>query len=81
MVKSNHGDADWKHSVLSPRVTPIMKGAVRRTTVANVGDDVRPRTAELAVPSLHSRGAVRITSGSSSVGRGSLMPNSKSVWR
>jgi kinesin family protein 18/19 len=77
MVKSNHSDADWKTSVLGPRVTPIMKGAVRRTTVANVNDD-RPREAS---PSLNTRAPVRITSGSSSVGRGSLMPNSKSVWR
>jgi kinesin family protein 18/19 len=74
MVKSNH-DADWKNSVLSPRVTPIMKGAVRRTTLANVGDD-RPREAP---PNLNARAPVRILSGSSS--RGSLMPNSKSVWR
>jgi kinesin family protein 18/19 len=73
MVKSNH-DADWKHSVLSPRVTPIMKVAARRTTVAN-GDD-RPREAPV---SLSSRAPVRITSGSSA--RGSLMPNSKGVWR
>ncbi|EUC35380.1 hypothetical protein COCCADRAFT_91060 [Bipolaris zeicola 26-R-13] len=74
MVKSNH-DADWKHSVLSPRVTPIMKGAARRTTVAN-GDD-RPREAPA---SLSSRAPVRITSGSSARGT-SLMPNSKGVWR
>ncbi|KAF1833882.1 kinesin-domain-containing protein [Decorospora gaudefroyi] len=76
MVKSNH-DADWKNSVLSPRTTPIMKGAVRRTTMANVGDD-RPREPP---QSLNARPAVRITSGSSSGSRGSLMPNSKSVWR
>ncbi|KAH6882533.1 hypothetical protein J4E91_003476 [Alternaria rosae] len=74
MVKSVH-EADWKNSVLSPRVTPIMKSAVRRTTLANVGDD-RPREAP---PSLNARAPVRITSGSSS--RGSLMPNSKSIWR
>lgn len=72
MVKSHH-DVDWKHSVLSPRVTPIMKVAARRTTVAN-GDD-RPREAP---SSLGSRAPVRIASGSS---RGSLMPGSKSAWR
>jgi kinesin family protein 18/19 len=76
MVKSNH-DADWKSSVLSPRTTPIMKGPARRTTTANVGDD-RPREAP---PSLTSRAPVRIASNSSSGSRGSLMPNSKSVWR
>jgi kinesin family protein 18/19 len=79
MVKSNHNDADWKNSVLSPRTTPIMKGAaVRRTTMANVGDEPRPREAP---PSLNSRAPVRIASGSSQGSRGSLMPNSKSVWR
>jgi kinesin family protein 18/19 len=78
MVKSNHNDADWKNSVLSPRTTPVMKGAVRRTTMANVGDESRPREAP---PSLNSRAPVRIASGSSQGSRGSLMPNSKSVWR
>lgn len=72
MVKSNH-DGDWKHSVLSPRVMPIMKGAARRTTVANADD--RPREAPV---STSSRAPVRITSGTA---RGSLMPNSKGVWR
>lgn len=77
MVKSHH-DTDGKYSVLSPRVTPIMKGAVRRTTMANVGDD-RPREAP---QSLGARAPVRIASNSSATGsRGSLMPNSKSVWR
>jgi kinesin family protein 18/19 len=80
MVKSNHTDADWKNSVLSPRTTPIMKGAVRRTTMANVGDESRPREA-MPVPSLGARAPVRIASGSSQGSRGSLMPNSKSVWR
>ena len=74
MVKSNH-DADWKNSVLSPRVQPIMKAAVRRTTVANVGDD-RPREAPQGS---NMRAHVRVISNSSQ--RGSLMPNSKSVWR
>jgi kinesin family protein 18/19 len=78
MVKSNHNDADWKNSVLSPRTTPVMKGAVRRTTMANVGDESRPREAP---PSLNSRAPVRIASGSSQGSRGSLMPSSKSVWR
>ncbi|USP76240.1 hypothetical protein yc1106_03514 [Curvularia clavata] len=73
MVKSNH-DGDWKHSVLSPRVTPIMKGAARRTTVANTDD--RPREAPV---SMSSRAPVRIPSGSAA--RGSLVPNSKGVWR
>jgi kinesin family protein 18/19 len=76
MVKSNH-DADWKNSVLSPRTTPVMKGPARRTTVANVGED-RPREAP---QNLTSRAPVRIASNSSASSRGSLMPNSKSVWR
>lgn len=74
MVKGNH-DADWKNSVLSPRTTPIMKGAVRRTTMAATGED-RPRE-----PASLNRAPVRIVSNSSSGSRGSLMPNSKSVWR
>lgn len=74
MVKSNH-DVDWKNSVLSPRTTPIMKSAPRRTTMAMTGED-RPRE-----PASLNRAPVRIASNSSSGSRGSLMPNSKSVWR
>lgn len=73
MVKNNH-DADWKNSVLSPRVTPIMKAGVRRTTMAVTGED-RPRE-----PVSLNRAPVRITS-SSNGSRGSLAPNTKSVWR
>jgi kinesin family protein 18/19 len=69
MVKSER-EPDWKNSVLSPRTAPVMKGAARRTTMAT-GDD-RPREG-----STLKRDPVRITSGP----RGSLMPNSKSVWR
>ncbi|KAF2852489.1 kinesin family protein-like protein [Plenodomus tracheiphilus IPT5] len=74
MVKGNH-DGNWQTSVLSPRVTPIMKGPARRTTMADSG----PRE-----PASLNRAPVRIVSNSSngSTGsRGSLMPNSKSVWR
>ncbi|KAF1936581.1 kinesin family protein-like protein [Clathrospora elynae] len=78
MVKSNH-DADWKNSVLSPRTTPIMKGPARRTTMAITGED-RPREAP-PPQSLNARAPVRISSSSSSGSRGSLMPNSKSIWR
>jgi kinesin family protein 18/19 len=77
MVKNNH-DADWKSNVLSPRTTPIMKGAVRRTTMAVTGED-RPREAQGA-PGLN-RAPVRVISNSSSGSRGSLAPGSKSVWR
>ncbi|KAF1846302.1 kinesin-domain-containing protein [Cucurbitaria berberidis CBS 394.84] len=72
VVKSNH-DADWKSSVLSPRTTPIMKGAVRRTTMAVAGED--SESASL------NRAPVRISSNSSNGSRGSLAPGSKSVWR
>lgn len=75
MVKNNH-DADWKNSVLSPRTTPIMKGAARRTTMAITGED-RPRE-----PASLNRAPVRITSnGSNGSSRGSLAPGTKSVWR
>jgi kinesin family protein 18/19 len=75
MVKNNH-DADWKTSVLSPRTTPIMKGAARRTTMALTGED-RPREP----PASLNRAPVRIASGGSAGSRGSLAPGSKSVWR
>lgn len=68
MVKSER-DGDWKNSVLSPRTAPILKSAARRTTMAN-GDGPREGSTLKREP-------VRLTSGS----RGSLMPNSKSVWR
>ena len=76
MVVKNH-DADWKNSVLSPRTTPIMKGAARRTTMAITGED-RPRE-----PSSLGRAPIRISSNSStgSSSRGSLAPGTKSVWR
>ncbi|KAL6702506.1 tubulin-dependent ATPase kip3 [Coniothyrium glycines] len=74
MVKSNH-DGDWKTSVLSPRTTPVMKGPARRTTMAMTGED-RPRE-----PVSLNRAPVRNVSNSSSGSRGSLMPNTKSVWR
>jgi kinesin family protein 18/19 len=69
MVKSER-EPDWKHSVLSPRTQPIVKGAVRRTTVASSGDE-RPREG-----STLKREPIRVISGS----RGSLM-TSKNVWR
>lgn len=75
MVKSNH-DIDWKSSVLSPRTAPIMKGPARRTTMAMTGED-RPREA----PASLNRAPVRVVSNSSIASRGSLMPNSKNVWR
>lgn len=75
MVKNNH-EADWKNGVLSPRTTPIMKGAARRTTMAITGED-RPRE-----PASLNRAPVRISSnGSNGSSRGSLAPGSKSVWR
>ncbi|KAF1916459.1 kinesin family protein-like protein [Ampelomyces quisqualis] len=75
MVKNIH-DADWKNSVLSPRTTPIMKGAARRTTVAITGED-HPRE-----PASLNRAPIRISStGSNGSSRGSLAPGSKSVWR
>lgn len=75
MVKGSH-DADWKNSVLSPRTTPIVKAPARRTTMAITGDD-RPRE---PVATLN-RAPVRIVSASSTGSRGSLAPNTKSVWR
>ncbi len=73
VVKAN--DGDWKNSVLSPHTTPIVKGSVRRTTMAMTGED-RPREA-----SALSRAPMRISSTSSSSSRGSLAPGTKSVWR
>jgi kinesin family protein 18/19 len=66
MVKSER-DGDWKTSVLSPRTAPVLKGALRRTTMA---------ADERAAGSTLNRGPIRITSGP----RGSLMP-SKGTWR
>lgn len=74
MVKGSH-DGGWQASVLSPRTTPIMKGPARRTTMAATGED-RPRE-----PASLNRAPVRVISNSSSSSRGSLMPNTKSVWR
>ena len=59
----------WQTSVLSPRTAPVIKGAARRTTLS-MEDRSRESSALKREP-------VRLTSGS----RGSLMPNSKSVWR
>lgn len=66
MVKA--GEAEWKASVLSPRTAPIVKGAARRTTMA-----------EGASGSLN-RAPIRIPSGTGGP-RGSLMPGTKSAWR
>lgn len=68
MVKGAEGSADWKNSVLSPRTAPIVKGAARRTTMADGA----------AGGSLN-RAPMRIPSGSGGA-RGSLMPG-KSAWR
>lgn len=73
MVKSDR-EADWKNSVLSPRTAPIVKGAARRTTMA----EDRPRE---AVSGGLNRAPVRLASNSSAGSRGSLMGASKSVWR
>lgn len=70
--KSNH-DADWKNSVLSPRTTPIMKGAARRTTMAVAGEERSREPASL------NRAPVRVISNSGP--RPSLAPNTKSAWR
>lgn len=67
--------SDWKSSVLSPRTTPIIKGAARRTTMASTGEE-RPREAVGL-----NRAPVRLTSGSSTGSRGSLAGATKSVWR
>jgi len=71
MVKGSH-DANWQTSVLSPRTAPIMKGPTRRTTLVDAG---------LREPASLNRAPVRIVSNTSTASRGSLMPNSKSVWR
>ncbi|PSN65146.1 kinesin family protein-like protein [Corynespora cassiicola Philippines] len=65
MVKG--GEADWKASVLSPRTAPIMKAAVRRTTMSV--DDGRPGLKSAPV---------RVVSNSS---RGSYTGPNKSAWR
>lgn len=70
MVKSEKGE-DWKASVLSPRVAPVMKGAgttaIRRTTL----NDGAPKEG-----SSMNRAPIRV----SVAGRGSMM-NTKSAWR
>ncbi|KAF2196251.1 kinesin family protein-like protein [Delitschia confertaspora ATCC 74209] len=66
------GSTDWQTSVLSPRTAPIMKGAIRRTTMA-VGED-RPREG-----SALGRGPVRITSNPGTV-RASVA-SGKGTWR
>lgn len=68
MVKSER-DENWKNSVLSPRTQPILKGAVRRTTMSTSGDERSGSTLR--------REPIRVISGS----RGSLTTSSKSVWR
>ncbi len=75
MVRAER-DGEGRMSVLSPRTVPIIKGVPpRRTTMG----EERHRE----VSGLRS-GPVRISSISSGNGppnRGSLMPNSKSIWR
>ena len=77
---------DWKASVLSPRVQGVVSAskshhAGRRTTTS--GAESRSQSREPST-SLGERAAVRLSSvtpGNSSVGRGSLMPGGKAVWR
>ncbi|KAF2748500.1 kinesin family protein-like protein [Sporormia fimetaria CBS 119925] len=60
------GDRDV-YSVLSPRTAPVLKGAARRTTMADMSRE----------GSVLKREPIRVTSGS----RGSLLNSSKTVWR
>lgn len=50
MVKSEKGE-DWKASVLSPRTAPVVKGAVRRTTLNDAGAARPPVRVSAVVPS------------------------------
>ncbi|KAF2815978.1 kinesin-domain-containing protein [Mytilinidion resinicola] len=75
MVKSDR-EGDWKGSVLSPRTAPIMKGALRRTTMAGPEGHMKEGA------SLRGGGPVRLSSINSTTSvRGSLTGGSKSVWR
>jgi kinesin family member 18/19 len=61
-------DSEWRHSVLSPRTAPIVKGATRRTTMGgpeSAREPIRPAGARLSVVPQ----------------RGSLAGGSKSAWR
>jgi kinesin family protein 18/19 len=74
MVKSDR-ESDWKASVLSPRTAPVMKGAMRRTTMAGTEDRMREGSALR-------NGPMRLSSMSNTPSsRGSLMGGSKNVWR
>ncbi len=75
MVKTERDNSDWKTSVLSPRTAPVMKAAVRRTTMGESA--MRDGLASLRT------GAVRVSSGVApgSTVRGSLAAGSKTVWR
>jgi kinesin family protein 18/19 len=74
MVKAKRDSSDWKTSVLSPRTVPVMKAAVRRTTMGESA--MRDGLAALR------SGAVRVSSGVApgSAGRGSLAAGAKTVW-
>lgn len=73
MVKAER-DSDWKTSVLSPRTAPVMKAAMRRTTIGESG--ARDGLAAMRTA------AVRVSSGTpGSTSRGSLTAGTKTVWR
>ncbi|KAF2875862.1 P-loop containing nucleoside triphosphate hydrolase protein [Massariosphaeria phaeospora] len=76
MVKSERDGADWKNSVLSPRSAPILKGAMRRTTLAAPAAGEADRLRD--VPGLK---AAPMRVSSTSLGRGSLMGAGKGAWR
>ncbi|KAI9828524.1 MAG: hypothetical protein M1819_006580 [Sarea resinae] len=75
MVKSEK-ENDWRGSVLSPRTTPVVKGASqRRTTISE----------DKARGSMGSRGETArlsaVVTGSGGASRGSLAAGGKSTWR